>query len=237
MDLIILEGYYFIIMGRSRTLLNLLTLITLALFCTQTHAYSCSTAMNNNWLTAYSWENCYQAGDQNIIGSSVGSLGANNYWGHVANWDYDYNNWITFIYHTGAWQRWNYRNHNTGTCRVGSNCNCGSPNHCYNYRCDDCCYCCDTDWEGNQYCWWCGCSCCFYTYDYNYYNDDQVYADAYRPCHPYCLACTSIWDRTACSTCRESRTGSGAAVYGYKWNNFPDRSYSRCDYYCPNDAN
>jgi hypothetical protein len=55
--------------------------------------------MNSNWLTSYSWARCYEASDGTVIGHTKGGLSAGDWTGTSsnANWNYDYNNKITFI--------------------------------------------------------------------------------------------------------------------------------------------
>jgi len=96
-------------------------------------------------MDSYTWDNCYQASDGNVIGHTIGSLGPNDFWGTTANWNYDYNNYITFIHQTSRWQKWGWRNHQTSRCwSTMNNCPCGGTNSCNGNHCSDWRTCCHT---------------------------------------------------------------------------------------------
>lgn len=85
----------------------LLYLATLA------HSHTCTTAMNNNWLTDYAWVNCFEASDGNMIGNSIGSLNIGPFGspGQNANWDIDYNTNIAWLNNpVSVTQYWTYSN-------------------------------------------------------------------------------------------------------------------------------
>lgn len=191
-------------MKRLRNLSNIFTLLIILLSAQGVISYSCLTAMNNNWMTSNDWARCYESSNQNIIGHTVGSLSAASYWGQTASWDYDYNNYITFLYQTTVTQRWGYRNHNSYTCN--SNCPCSGTNECINQFCSDqscnCDNCYHDYWPYSHY--YCNCQCCTYGYTvkYDWYNDYSIDTASYRPCHFYCQACTARWNKNACSSCR-----------------------------------